>query len=147
MRLVVDARLRRVAEALRARGRRLLASPVLDLFVAADAWNEAEHELRKRVSLMVSRRHLEAAPATRLLDEALATIAARVTHVPAEVYVDYLGTARRRVPRDPRDAPTVALALALDCGIWTADQDFFGCGVAVWTTETLLRHLQASEGA
>lgn len=52
---------------------------------------------------------------------------------------------KRRIPRDPNDAPTVALALALDCGIWTNDNDFFGCGVPVWTTETLLLHLEDLE--
>jgi hypothetical protein len=31
-------------------------------------------------------------------------------------------------------------------GIWTADQDFFGCGLTVWTTETLLRHPEGKEG-
>jgi predicted nucleic acid-binding protein len=40
----------------------------------------------------------------------------------------------------------VALALTLDCGIWTADQDFFGCGLPVSTTETLTLHLRGSAG-
>lgn len=46
--------------------------------------------------------------------------------------------ARRRIPRDPNDWPTVALALALNAHIWTYNGDFLGCGVATWTTETLL---------
>ncbi len=33
----------------------LLAHPALDLIVAADAWNETEHELRKRMVLLVER--------------------------------------------------------------------------------------------
>ena len=45
------------------------------------------------------------------------------------------------MPRDPKDVPTVALALTFACGIWTGDRDFFGCGVPVWTTETLLGYL------
>ena len=144
MQLVVDASTL-VAEVLRARGRRLLAHPALDLVMAADAWNETEHELRKRVALVVERGHLEAAPAALLLDEALATIAARVTIASSEVYTARLAEARRRIPRDPRDAPTVALALMLNCGIWTRDQDFFGCGLPVWTTETLQLHLETQE--
>jgi predicted nucleic acid-binding protein len=146
VRLAVDASTL-VAEVLRARGRTLLAHPALDLVVAAQAWNETLYELRKRVALLVERGHLEAAPAAQLLDEALSTIAARVTLVPAEAYAGKLEEAQRRIPRDPRDAPTVALALALDCGIWTGDHDFFGSGVPVWTIETLLRHLEAQEGA
>jgi hypothetical protein len=51
--------------------------------------------------------------------------------------------AMRRVPRDPNDWPTVALALTLECGIWPADADFLGCGVPTWTTETLGLHLAA----
>lgn len=146
MRLVVDASTL-VAEVLRARGRRLLAHPALDLVVAADAWNETEHELRQRVALLVDRGYLAAGPATQLLDEALATIAARATLVPQDVYTDRMVEARRRIPRDPQDAPMVALALVLDCGIWTGDHDFFGCGVPVWTTETLQLYLETQAGA
>jgi len=62
--------------------------------------------------------------------------------LPAEAtYAEYIDEARWRIPRDPDDVPTVALALALDCGIWTADRDFFGCGLPVWTTDTLLAYL------
>jgi predicted nucleic acid-binding protein len=145
VRLVVDASTL-VAEVLRARGRRLLAHRTLDLVMAAEAWSEAEHELRKRTALLVERGHLEAGPAGQLLDEALAAIIARVALVPTEVYADHLEVARQRIPRDPRDAPSVALALVLDCGIWTGDRDFFGCGLPVWTTETLQRQLEATEG-
>lgn len=37
-------------------------------------------------------------------------------------------------PRDPDDWPILACALALNCPIWTEDRDFFGTGVATWTT-------------
>ena len=30
-----------------------------------------------------------------------------------------------------------ALALLLDCGLWTEDRDFFGCGLSVWQTAVL----------
>lgn len=39
--------------------------------------------------------------------------------------------------RDPMDWPVVAAALALDCPIWTEDKDFFGTGVATWTTDCI----------
>lgn len=139
MRLVVDASTL-VAEALRARGRLLLAHPDLDLVVAAAAWSETEHELRKRTVQLVAYGHLEEAIASHLLDDVLAMLVTRVALVPATTYADQLEQARRRIPRDPADAPTIALALALDCGIWTADHDFFGCGIAVWITETLQLH-------
>ena len=37
--------------------------------------------------------------------------------------------------RDPDDWPILAAALALDCPIWTEDRDFFGVGVATWTSD------------
>ncbi len=141
MRLAADASCL-VAEALRVRGRRLIAHPALDLFVAADAWSETEHELRRRVALLVERGYLAAAPADQLIVDALAAAAAHIIRIPPDVYAHWLDEAFWRIPRDPRDAPTVALALALDCGIWTTDHDFFGCGVPVWTTETLLHYLE-----
>ena len=140
MRLVVDASTL-VAEALRARGRELLAHPALDLLVASEAWDETQHELRRRVALLAERGHLEDGEITRLLDAAVTAVTTVVTIVPEDVYASRIDEARTRIPRDPRDAPTVALALALDCGIWTGDRDFFGCGLPVWTTETLLLHL------
>lgn len=144
MRLVVDASML-VAEALRVRGRTLLAHPTLDLVLAADTWSETQHELRKRVDLLARHGHLELASANQLLDEALAVIAEGVALAPPNVYANRIEEARRRVPRDPRDAPAVALALVLGCGIWTADYDFFGCGLPVWTTETLRLHLEVEE--
>lgn len=104
MRLVVDASTL-VAEALRKRGRTLLRNPTLDLVAASEALTETEHELRKRVALIAERGHLGAEMAERLLDAALSTIAARVVVAEPEVYVIQLDEARRRVPRDARDAP------------------------------------------
>ncbi|WP_373478514.1 PIN domain-containing protein, partial [Geminocystis sp.] len=31
--------------------------------------------------------------------------------------------------------------LSLSASIWTQDQDFFGCGIAIWTTDTLISYL------
>jgi hypothetical protein len=40
----------------------------------------------------------------------------------------------------------LAAALALGCAIWTEDTDFFGCGVATWTTDRVELYLaKASE--
>jgi len=38
---------------------------------------------------------------------------------------------------DPEDWPILAAALALGCPIWTEDVDFFGCGVATWTSGSI----------
>ena len=44
--------------------------------------------------------------------------------------------------RDPEDWPILAAALALGCPIWTEDTDFFGCGVATWTSDRVRIFLQ-----
>ena len=52
-----------------------------------------------------------------------------------EVYGSFETVARERLKlRDPEDWPILAAALALGCPIWTEDTDFFGCGVATWTS-------------
>jgi predicted nucleic acid-binding protein len=56
--------------------------------------------------------------------------------VPQEAYASQADEARRRLRRrDESDWPYLALALTVDCPIWTEDQDFFGCGVATRTTD------------
>lgn len=75
-------------------------------------------------------------------EKSLEMILANVSLTAPEVYAERLTEARERLPRDARDAPTLALALTLDCGIWTADRDFFGCGVPVWSTEVLLWYVR-----
>lgn len=141
MRLVVDASTL-VAESLRVRGRALLNHSELDLAMAAPTWSETRHELRKRADLIARRIHPETVSPDDLLRQILTVIEARVAFIPEDVYASRLLEARRRIPRDPEDTPVVALALALDSGIWTADRVFFGCGLPVWTSETLQMHLR-----
>jgi hypothetical protein len=59
-----------------------------------------------------------------MLDQARGIVKRKVVPVPREAYVGFGERATYRVPRDPSDAPTLALALALGgddgrCGIWT----------------------------
>ncbi len=131
-----------VAELLRRRGRELFVRADLRVVVAEEQWDETEHELARRLGIIVERGRLTAKQA-RLLHEAVqALIADQVIEViPRSVYASYEATARRRVPRDPNDWPPVALALAFDVGILTGDQDFLGCGCPTWTVETLREEL------
>ena len=46
------------------------------------------------------------------------------------------------IRRDEDDWPILAPALALGCPIWTEDTDFFGCGVATWTTDRVELYLE-----
>jgi predicted nucleic acid-binding protein len=146
MRLAIDANVL-VSEALRERGRQLLQNPELDLFIATETRNEAEYEIRRRIDIMTTRGFTTAEQAPQSLDFALGVISTALTTVASARYAPYLEEARKRIPRDPGDAPTVALALALACGIWTSDYDFFGCGVATWTTETIRIQLSGTPGA
>jgi predicted nucleic acid-binding protein len=68
--------------------------------------------------------------------EMLELVAGLVQKVEAETYAAYEAIARERIDqRDEDDWPVLAAALALGCPIWTEDTDFFGCGVATWTTD------------
>lgn len=60
-----------------------------------------------------------------------------------DLYGEYEVAARKRMrKRDEDDWPIMACALLLHCPIWTEDADFFGSGVAVWTTDRVMLHLE-----
>ena len=68
----------------------------------------------------------------------LRSMAALGTVVSRDLYADFETEARKRLAaRDPDDWPILAAALALGCPIWTEDTDFFGCGVATWTSASI----------
>jgi predicted nucleic acid-binding protein len=144
MRLVVDANIL-VAELIRERGRKLIARPELELYMAEQAWSEATYELNKRIEKMIDRGVFSTSVGQNLFRNAIALAEEKVVIVPHEVYLDYEIIARNRIPRDPNDWFTVALALALAATIWTLDHDFLGCGIATWTTDTLLTHLNCDQ--
>jgi predicted nucleic acid-binding protein len=70
--------------------------------------------------------------------DALATIEylqSMIESVDSDLYAEHETEARHRLRgRDEDDWPILASALALACPVWTEDTDFFGTGVAVWTT-------------
>jgi len=60
-----------------------------------------------------------------------------------EIYGLYQNAARKRMrKRDIDDWPIVACSLLLNCPIWTEDADFFGSGVAIWTTDRVEFYLE-----
>ena len=103
----------------------------------------AFEEAREKLPEILERRRVPVAPAMAILDQ-LATV---VQAVEAETYQSFEHLARQRIARrDEDDWPVLAAALALDCAIWTEDTDFFGCGVATWTTDRVELYLaKASE--
>jgi predicted nucleic acid-binding protein len=133
-----------VGELLRRRGRELLLHPDLRVLVAEHQWEETEHELSRRLEILESREILTAARRQLLEQSVRNLIDARAIEVaPRDTYASLEETALRRVPRDPRDWPTVALAIVLDAGILTGDNDFLGCGCPTWTVQTLRSQLEA----
>jgi predicted nucleic acid-binding protein len=64
--------------------------------------------------------------------------------VDREIYDIFESEARQRLRgRDENDWPVLATALALACAVWTEDADFFGTGIATWTTNRVEIFLKA----
>jgi predicted nucleic acid-binding protein len=64
--------------------------------------------------------------------------------VEPDLYAAFENDARQRLRgRDETDWPILAAALGLGCAIWTEDADFFGTGIAVWTTNRIEIFLEA----
>jgi predicted nucleic acid-binding protein len=107
--------------------------------VAFFAPDTAFEEARVELPAILDRRGVPVAPAMAILDQHREL----VESVDAERYRDFELPARQRsARRDEDDWPVLACALALDCPIWTEDTDFFGCGVATWTTDRVEWYLE-----
>ena len=141
MNVVVDTNVL-IGEALREAGRQMLGHPALSFFQAADAAAETAYELERRFDRLAA---ADAIPADVLAERrrtlpALLRQAVQVIRRP--IYASREEEARERIPADPDDWPTIALALELDAAILTHDRDFFGCGLPVWRPETLRAYLR-----
>jgi predicted nucleic acid-binding protein len=68
---------------------------------------------------------------------------ALVQPVDRALYGDFEQLARERMAtRDITDWPVVAVALMRKVPVWTEDQDFFGSGIATWTTDRVELYLR-----
>ncbi|WP_436395900.1 PIN domain-containing protein [Acidithiobacillus ferriphilus] len=134
-RLVVDANI--LIRAVLGRRVRLLIADACDrvsFYVAEANYDEATHYLA------------ELTPARGISEvvwrDALDTLMVAVQLIGQETLSPVENAAKARIARrDERDWPAVAASLLLDCPIWTEDRDFFGAGVATWTTETISIYL------
>jgi predicted nucleic acid-binding protein len=140
MKLIVDANIL-VGELLRKRGRALFHRLDLTLHASERVINEAQYELNRRVTKMVNQQRFAKIDGQTLLNATQQVISAKVTIITTTNCLHLESEARKRIPRDPDDWETVAIALLLEAAIWTQDCDFLGCGCPTWTTETLLLHL------
>lgn len=98
-------------------------------------------DARRYIPDIALRRRFDAEIALDLLDQ----VALIVEAVDRSLYERYEEIARARITfRDPDDWPVVAAALMLKAPIWTEDQDFFGTGVATWTSNRVEIYLRES---
>ncbi len=97
-------------------------------------------DAREYVGKLSARRGLDPLDALAVLDG----IAGIVEIVDRSLYEDYEQLASERIQiRDPEDWPIVAVAMLLDLPIWTEDQDFFGAGIATWTSDRVELYLRS----
>lgn len=76
----------------------------------------------------------------------LDTLEPVVHAVEEDFYATKRSSALARIEqRDPDDWPFLAVALLLDCPVWTEDNDFFGTGVPIWTTDRVEIYLAEGE--
>ena len=121
IRAVLGQRVRRILEA---------HADSISFFIPETAYAEAEEHL----AMLVVKRGGDPAIAMA----SLRSMAALGTVTSQDLYGDFEAEARNRLgSRDPEDWPILAAALALGCPIWTEDTDFFGCGVATWTSGSI----------
>ena len=100
-----------------------------------DAWEHVPRVARRR------NRNPEALLAT------LEALGKSIRLVEFHEYAPFEPQARLRMERrDPDDWPILACALAMHCAIWTEDTDFFGVGVATWTTDNVELFFGAATG-
>jgi predicted nucleic acid-binding protein len=65
-----------------------------------------------------------------------------VQSIDAELYEGMQQQALQRIAvRDADDWPVLACAMTLGCPVWTEDADFFGTGVATWTSDRIALYL------
>lgn len=75
---------------------------------------------------------------------ALRDLQSLVEPIPRDAYEHLEATARERLRgRDEDDWPILAAALTFSCAVWTEDTDFFGTGVAQWTSDRVEIFLKA----
>jgi len=104
----------------------------------------AFHDAKKYLPIIFKRR---GKPYTDL-SPSLADLRNIIETVTPELYNIFEADSRQRLRgRDESDWPVLASALGLGCPIWTEDADFFGTGVAVWTTNRVEIFLKQQAGA
>ncbi|MCB0104752.1 MAG: PIN domain-containing protein [Caldilineaceae bacterium] len=105
-------------------------SDQVQFFTAAVCYEE----VRRHLPAILEKRGMEPAPFLEAVD----LLEMVVVPLDKEIYGAFEAQAKQRIAaRDEQDWPLLALALALDCPVWTEDNDFFGTGVVTWHSQNV----------
>jgi predicted nucleic acid-binding protein len=89
-------------------------------------------DARKYLPALLVKRGVNSEPAMAVLD-ALESIVRLLEY---GVYAGLKTQAMQRIAiRDADDWPVLACAMTMGCPVWTEDADFFGTGIATWTSD------------
>jgi len=95
-------------------------------------------DARKYLPALLEKRGVNSEVALTVLD-ALEFI---VRPLEMDVYAGLQAQALQRIAmRDADDWPVLACAMTIACPVWTEDADFFGTGIATWTTDRVELYL------
>ena len=95
-------------------------------------------DARKYLPALLEKRGIKSESAMAVLN-ALESI---VWPLELGVYAGFKTKALQRIGmRDADDWPVLACAMAIGCPVWTEDADFFGTGVATWTSDRVELYL------
>ena len=91
-------------------------------------------DTRKYLPALLKKRGVEPSGAMLVLDR----LECIVQPIDSELYTGMKQQALQRIAvRDADDWPVLACAMTLGCPVWTEDADFFGTGVATWTSDRI----------
>lgn len=112
--------------------------PYVEFFAPAECFDDARRYVPSVVGTRFPGKTAQALETLDILEDD-----GVVEKIDRSRYAMFEREARRRIEaRDPDDWPLVALALTLDCPIWTEDNDFFGTGIPVWNTANVEIYLR-----
>ncbi|NCR19396.1 MAG: nucleotide-binding protein [Microcystis aeruginosa LL13-03] len=95
-------------------------------------------DAQRYLPILFEKRNLKARDALDVLEK----MTCLIQLVDSSLYGLYEQEAKQRIAaRDVNDWSIVAVALMLDCPIWTEDADFFGAGIATWTSDRVHLYL------
>lgn len=113
----------------------ILANAATVKFFAPDV---AYDDARKYLPALLEKRGVQSTAALTVL----AALESIVRSLELDFYAGLQIEALQRIAmRDADDWPVLACAMTLGCPVWTEDADFFGTGVATWTTDRVALYL------